>query len=137
MSGRLARLLGLSALGAAALLAFTISGSSAQEGGTAQNVSVRMAEFNFGMPTRLQPGRVNMRIWNSGRFNHNFTIIEGPRKFASQTLAGNKTQNFAATLTPGAYLAICTVRNGGHMRDGMVITFTVGTQNATTGEWSR
>ena len=137
MTGRLARVLVLSALGAAGLLAFVISGSSAQQGGGGgqQTMSIRMSEFNFGTTTRLQPGRVSIRVWNAGRNPHNFTIIEGPRKFASQTLQRNQTQNFEATLTPGAYLAICTVRNGGHMVNGMVITFNVGTQNQQTGEW--
>jgi hypothetical protein len=50
-------------------------------------------------------------------------------------LSRNQTGTLTRDLKPGAHLAICTIRNGGHMRDGMVITFTVGTQNPQTGEW--
>lgn len=60
---------------------------------------------------------------NLGEFPHNFTIIRGPRRFASATLEGGRSARVTRTPPAGAYLAICTVRDGGHMAAGMVKTF--------------
>jgi len=120
------------------VLVFAIGGSSAQQGTAAQaaqNVSVRLSEFNIGMPTRLKAGQTTFKFWDAGQFQHNFTVVVGPDKFGSANFTKNQTGTLGRNLKPGAYLAICTIRNGGHMRDGMVVTFTVGTQNPQTGEW--
>ncbi len=136
MRGRTVRLLAIAACAVAGSLAITIAGSSAQSGG-AQAASFRLAEFNFGGSTRLaKSGQTTLRLWNAGRFPHNFTIVAGPTKVVSKTLNPNETQNLAADLKPGAYMVVCTVRQGGHMRDGMHLTFTVGNQDPATGDWS-
>jgi plastocyanin len=120
------------------LLAVAITGSSAQTaGGGTPAVSYRLAEFDFGGSTRIAAsGSTTFRFWNAGRNPHNFTIVQGPTKFASNTLTPNQTQNLTVDLKPGAYLAICTIRDGGHMVAGMHHIFTVGTQNQQTGEWT-
>jgi|SRR3954447_5126496 plastocyanin len=133
------RILAASLVAAGGVAAFAATGTLAQQGGSAQaaqNVSVRLSEFNIGMPTRLKAGQTTIKFWNAGSFGHNFTIVAGPDTFGSKTFTKNQTGTLARNLKPGAYLAVCTVRNGGHMRDGMVVSFTVGTQNAQTGEWS-
>src|SRR4051794_8307484 len=135
MSGRI---LAASLLAAGGVATFAVAGSSAQQGGTAQsaqNGSVRLSEFNIGMPTRLKAGQTTFKFWDAGSFSHNFTIVAGPDKFGSANFNKGQTGTLSRDLKPGAYLAICTIRNGGHMRDGMVVTFTVGTQNPQTGEW--
>ncbi len=139
MPRRTARLLAIAACAVGGSLAVAIAGSSAQTGGGSGGaaVSYKLTEFDFGGSTRIaSSGQTTLRLWNAGRFPHNFTIVVGPTKVVSRTLNPNQTQNIAADLKPGAYMAICTVRNGGHMRDGMHITFTVGNQDPTTGEWS-
>ena len=140
MSGRAIRASVLGLFAATALvLVFAIGGSSAQEAKPAQaarNVSIRLAEFNIGGATRLPAGgQYTFRFWNAGTFPHNFVVLAGPTKFQSQTLQRNATQNLTVNLRPGAYLAVCTVRDGGHMNNGMVHVFTVGTQDAQTGQW--
>jgi plastocyanin len=138
MSKRIVKVAAPALLAVAGVLVFAIGGSSAQQAKkaqAAQNVSVRLSEFNFGMPTRLKAGQTTFKFWDAGQFTHNFTVVVGPEKFNSATFTKNQTGTLSRNLKPGAYLAICTIRNGGHMRDGMVITFTVGTQNPQTGEW--
>ena len=135
MSGRIRKVLVAGLLAALAASIFAISGSFAQGGGTAQNVSVRLSEYNIGMPTRLKAGQTTFKFWDAGKFSHNFTIVAGPDKFGSANFNANQTGTLSRDLKPGAYLAICTVRNGGHMSQGMVISFTVGTQDQATGEW--
>jgi plastocyanin len=133
------RILAAAALSAGGVAVFAVAGSSAQQGGSAQaaqNVSVRLSEYNIGMPTRLKAGQTTFKFWDAGSFSHNFTIVAGPDKFGTPNFNKNQTGTLSRDLKPGAYLAICTIRNGGHMRDGMVITFTVGTQNQQTGEWT-
>ncbi len=137
MPRRTARLLAIAACAVGGTLAVAIASSSSAQTGGAQTASYRMAEFDFGGTTRIaSSGQTTLRLWNAGRFPHNFTIVSGPTKVTSRTLNPNQTQNLSADLKPGAYMAICTVRDGGHMRDGMHIVFTVGTQNPTTGEWT-
>ena len=74
---------------------------------------------------------------NKGSFPHNFVVVSGPTRFAVPVAQPGQTTYATADLAPGAYLAICTIRNGGHMRDGMVRVFTAGTQDQATGEWRR
>jgi plastocyanin len=139
MSRRIRRILVPAVLAVGAVIVFAVGGSSAQQGHSAQdvqNVSVRLAEYNFGLPTRLKAGQTTFKFWDAGNFTHNFTVVAGPDTFGSANFTKNQTGTLSRDLKPGAYLAICTIRNGGHMRDGMVATFTVGTQNPQTGEWS-
>lgn len=92
-------------------------------------------EYKFTGQKTLKPGPTTFAVANRGAFPHNFTVVQGPVKFTvPTTLPGQQTLE-TVNLVPGAYLAICTVRNGGHMRDGMVRVFTVGTQDPATGEW--
>lgn len=124
----------LAAVAAAAAVLGTvgIGGSSAQT----RRVAINMSEFDFRGPARLgEAGRKTITVRNRGQFPHNFTVIRGPRRFASATLEGGRSARVTRTLPAGAYLAICTVRDGGHMADGMVHTFTVGTQDPATGVW--
>jgi plastocyanin len=139
MTGRSSRIVALAALAVTGVLVFAIGGSSAKPARTAQaahTYNYRLSEFNIGGPTRLQAGQATLKFWDAGRFGHNFTVVSGPDTFGTKTFAANETGTLSRDLKPGAYLAICTVRNGGHLVSGMVITFTVGTQNQQTGEWS-
>jgi len=138
MTGRSPRIVALTALAVGAVLVFAIGGSSAKTARTAQaakTYNFRLSEFNIGGPTRLQAGQATLKFWDAGRFQHNFTVVAGPDTFGTKTFSPNETGSISRNLKPGAYLAICTVRNGGHMASGMILSFTVGTQDQATGEW--
>ena len=109
--------------------------ASAQQGGTQ---SIRMNEFSFRMPNNLDAGRTTIVFRNTGEFDHNFTVVAalgGGRRFRSATIEGGQRQRKTVNLRPGAYLAICTVFNGGHLAQGMQKQFTVGQFDQETGEW--
>lgn len=140
MSGRAIKASVVGFVAATALtLAFATGGSSAQEAKKSQagrSVAIRLAEFNIGGTTRLPSGGdYTFRLWNAGNFPHNFVVLMGPTKFKSETLQRGGKQELKVSLKPGAYLAVCQVREGGHMNSGMVHTFTVGTQDQQTGQW--
>ena len=138
MTGRSLRIVVPAALAVVALLVFAIGGSSAMTARTAQaakTYNYRLSEFNIGGPTRLQAGQTTLKFWNAGRFQHNFTVVAGPDTFGTKTFNPNETGSLSRNLKPGAYLAICTVRDGGHMASGMVLSFTVGSQDQQTGQW--
>jgi plastocyanin len=138
MTGRSLRIVAPAGLAIVAVLVFAIGGSSAKTARTAQaskTYNFRLSEFNIGGPTRLQAGQTTLKFWDAGRFQHNFTVVAGPDTFGTKTFNANETGSLSRDLKPGAYLAICTVRNGGHMANGMVLSFTVGTQDQQTGQW--
>src|SRR4051812_24311856 len=138
MTGRSLRIVGLAMLVGAAALAFAISGSSAKPAHKAQaarTVPFRLSEFNIGGPPRLQAGQTTLKFWDAGRFQHNFTVVAGPDTFGTKTFNPNETGTLSRDLKPGAYLAICTVRNGGDMAPGMNPSFQAGTPGPATGQW--
>ncbi len=138
----------LVAVGAAALI-LPATSLAAKKGKPIQRVTVKTSEFKFagsklksagfGEASILKPGRTRFVFNNKlGGFDHNFTISyrsEGAKKFASRTLAPGKKQRKTINLRAGSYVAVCTVFNGFHASQGMVISFTVGTQSAD-GSWS-
>jgi hypothetical protein len=110
--------------------------AGAQEGPARQ--TVRMDDFRFRMPSNLDAGRTRFVFRNTGEFAHNFTVVAalgGGRPFRSATIPAGRRQRKTVRLQPGAYVAICTVFNGGHLAQGMEKRFTVGTFNGETGEW--
>jgi plastocyanin len=132
----------LTAVAVGAPLVFAISGSSGADrpqAGAAQaarTLSIRLDDFDLGHKTRIASGgQTTIKIWNAGSFPHNWTIVAGPTRVASQTLNRNGRQELTADLKPGAYMVICTVGNGNHLAQGMYRAFTVGTRNQQSGEW--
>jgi plastocyanin len=122
----------VAALGSGATMAFGAANSA-----QSSTIPVTAKEFSFaGQKKIAKSGRYTFRLANRGRFPHNWVVVQGPVKFATATAAPGKTVNRTVRLRPGAYLAVCTIREGGHMAGGMVRTFTVGKQNQTTGAWS-
>ena len=123
---------------------------AAKKGKPIQRVSVKMSEFafkgsklksaGFGEASILKPGKTRF-IFNNrlAQFNHNFTIFyrsEGGTQFGSRTLDPGKKQRRTIDLAAGSYVAVCSVFNGFHASQGMVISFTVGTQSGDDGSWS-
>ncbi len=101
--------------------------------------TVRMQDFEFRMAANLQAGRTRFTFRNTGEFPHNFTVVAalgGARKFRSTTIAPGKRQVKTVNLRPGAYVAICTVFNGGHLGQGMYRQFTVGKFDRSNGRWT-
>ena len=108
--------------------------SAAQE----NSASIRMREFRFAMPNNLDAGRTTITFRNTGEFQHNFTVVSalgGGRTFKSATVQGGAQQQKTVNLRPGAYVAVCTVFNGGHLAAGMEKRFTVGSFDQESGEW--
>jgi plastocyanin len=97
-----------------------------------------MTEFRFQMPDNLDAGSTRITFRNAGEFQHNFTVVAalgGGRAFRSATIEGGERQRKTVNLRPGAYIAICTVFNGGHLAQGMQTEFTVGEFDQESGEW--
>ena len=124
----------------AALVAASVGNASGQG---AQTARVVMDDFRFGLPNggSLPEGRTRITFVNRGEFQHNFTIVAtsedatGRRAITSRTLEGGQRQRKTVNLRPGAYVAVCTVFNGGHIAQGMVTEFTVGELNRENGTW--
>ncbi len=125
---------------AAAGLATVIAGAGAATalGGTSQSgdpVSIRLAgsppNFSFrGVPDTIDAGRTTFRFRNTsqGQIRHNFRVVRtlgGGRRFASKTLAAGESQSKTANLTAGTYVALCTIGDGFHAANGMLVAFTV------------
>jgi plastocyanin len=142
LSVRATRVLTLAAVAAGAPLVFAISGSSGAErpkagaAQAAQTLSIRLDDFDLGSKTRIPTGgQTTIKLWNAGRFPHNWTVVSGPTRVASQTLNRNGRQQLSANLRPGAYMVICTVGNGNHLAQGMYRQINVGVRNQQTGQW--
>jgi hypothetical protein len=99
-------------------------------------VTIRMAGdqnsgFRFqGVPRNLSAGTVKFTFRNtsSGPIQHNFTVVRTfgqARRFASPTVAAGKSATRSVNLRPGTYVALCTVFNGGHAANGMLVAFQV------------
>jgi hypothetical protein len=117
--------------GASATMALGAKSSQVNE----PRVPISAREFSFTGQKTLRSGPTTFALTNKGEFPHNFVVVAGPTRFAVPVTQPGQTGYATANLAPGAYLAICTIRNGGHMRDGMVRVFTAGTQDQATGEW--
>src|SRR4051812_28057670 len=139
MTRRSLRAIGVGVLAVAAVLVFAIAGSSAKPSAhkaqATHTVNYRLSEFNIGGPTKLQAGQTTLKFWDAGKFQHNFTIVAGPSTFGTKTFNPNETGTLSQDLKPGAYLAVCTVRNGGDMAPGMNPSFQAGTPGPATGQW--
>jgi uncharacterized cupredoxin-like copper-binding protein len=61
--------------------------------------------------------------------------LGGGKTFKSATIQPGKQQQKTVNLRPGAYVAICTVFNGGHLAQGMEREFTVGEFDQESGQW--
>ena len=105
----------------------------------AQTVNVTLKEFRItGIPATLKAGAVTFNVKNAGKFPHNVKAIFGPAGVNIQTpqLKPGASQTVSATLKPGAYIIICGVGSGYHAAQGMIVHFTVGKFDFTTGKWS-
>src|SRR4051812_33124303 len=110
--------------------------AAAQTGNAAQNV--RLREFAFTMRSNLNAGKTPITFRNAGKFPHNFTVVAtlgGGKAFKTATIQPGKQLKKSVNLKPGAYVAVCTVFNGGHLAQGMEKTFTVGSFDQQKGTW--
>jgi uncharacterized cupredoxin-like copper-binding protein len=87
--------------------------------------------FKFtGVPRNLKAGRVRFTFRNTsaGPIRHNFTVVKtfgGAKAFTSHTVAGGKSRTATINLRKGTYVALCTIFNGGHAANGMLVAFQV------------
>jgi uncharacterized cupredoxin-like copper-binding protein len=87
--------------------------------------------FKFtGVPKNLKAGSVKFTFRNTSpaQIKHNFTVVKtfgGAKAFTSHTVAGGKTRTATINLRKGTYVALCTVFNGGHAANGMLVAFQV------------
>jgi uncharacterized cupredoxin-like copper-binding protein len=87
--------------------------------------------FKFtGVPKNLKAGRVRFTFRNTSGtgIKHNFTVVKtfgGARAFTSHTVAPGKRRSATITLRKGTYIALCTIFNGGHAANGMLVAFQV------------
>jgi uncharacterized cupredoxin-like copper-binding protein len=87
--------------------------------------------FKFtGVPKTLKAGRVRFTFRNeSGTgIKHNFTVVKtfgGARAFTSHTIDPGKSRTETIDLRKGTYVALCTIFNGGHAANGMLVAFQV------------
>jgi len=101
----------------------------------AQSVPVTLREYAIIMPLKLKPGRTTFVLRNLGTFPHNFTTIYGPVKFASGDVDPGRTKRLTVKLVPGVYVIACTVLNGGHLAQGMITRFTIGSRAHGSSTW--
>ena len=100
-----------------------------------QSVAVTLREYAIIMPLKLKPGRTTFVLHNRGTFPHNFTTIYGPVKFASGDVDPGHTKRLTVKPVPGVYVIACTVLNGGHLAQGMITRFTIGTRAHGSATW--
>lgn len=127
------------AFGAAAVATVLVGASAATAlGGTSQSsrsVSIRLAgnppNFSFrGVPEAIDAGRVTFRFRNTSPngVSHNFRVVRtlgGGNRFSSRTLQSGRSEAKSVNLTRGTYVALCTIGNGFHAANGMLVAFTV------------
>jgi hypothetical protein len=102
---------------------------------TGRLVAVTLRDFAIVMPAKLPPGPRTFVLHNQGSFPHNFTTIYGPVRFHSPAVAPGRTLRLAVTLVPGAYVVACTLLNGGHLAQGMLTLFTIGSRAHGSSHW--
>ncbi len=117
---------------ATAVLPGAANGSSAPD---SRSVTVTLREFAIVLPAKLRPGPTTFVLHNRGRFPHNFTTIYGPVRFHSPTVAPGGTTRLSVDLVPGVYVVACTLLNGGHLAEGMLTEFTIGSRAHGSGHW--
>jgi hypothetical protein len=121
---------------AAAATATSSSVSSAFAAPTAgRPVAVTLREFAIVLPSKLRPGPTTFVLHNRGTFPHNFTSLYGPVRFHSGTVRPGATKRLSVTLVPGEYVVACTILNGGHLAEGMLTQFTIGSRVHGSGHW--
>jgi uncharacterized cupredoxin-like copper-binding protein len=87
--------------------------------------------FKFsGVPKNLKAGRVRFTFRNTSTgIKHNFTVVKtfggGGPDFTSHTVQGGQSRSATVNLKAGTYIALCTVFNGGHAANGMLVAFQV------------
>jgi uncharacterized cupredoxin-like copper-binding protein len=87
--------------------------------------------FKFtGVPKNLKAGRVRFTFRNTSpaQVRHNFTVVKtfgGAKTFTSHTVAGGKSRAATINLRKGTYIALCTIFDGGHAANGMLVAFQV------------
>jgi uncharacterized cupredoxin-like copper-binding protein len=127
--------LAVAALAAVLIVAVAVSAFAATSQ-SSSSATIRMGGspttgFKFaGVPKNLKAGTVKMTFRNtsSGQIQHNFTVVKtfgGARPFKSATVAPGKSQSTTVNLRAGTYVALCTVFNGGHAANGMLVAFQV------------
>jgi hypothetical protein len=130
--GALSRSLLAAALVAAAP---TVTGSAPAAEAAPRPVTVTLREYGIVLPAKLPPGPTTFVIRNRGRFPHNFTVLYGPVRLRSGTILPGATKRVTARLVPGEYLIGCTILNGGHLAQGMLTQFTIGSRAHGSGRW--
>jgi uncharacterized cupredoxin-like copper-binding protein len=103
---------------------------------SAQTVSVSLSEFRIkGVPAKLKPGAVTFKVKNAGKFPHNFQTVFGPVHWKTAMLKPGSSATVSTNLKPGAYIIVCSVGDGYHASQGMIVRFTVGTFDFKTFKW--
>jgi hypothetical protein len=98
-------------------------------------VAVTLRDFAIVLPAKLRPGLTSFVLRNRGSFPHDFTAIYGPVRFRSPVTAPGSTTLLTVRLVPGAYVVVCTLLNGGHLAEGMLAVFTIGSRAHGSGRW--
>jgi uncharacterized cupredoxin-like copper-binding protein len=91
-----------------------------------QSIDVVASDFSFSPRTfTATAGPASFSVRNSGVVEHDFVILDAQRQRLGGTepLAPGATGLFAATLSPGTYVVICTLP--GHFEIGMTGELTV------------
>jgi hypothetical protein len=115
--------------------ATTVTSSAPAAQAAPRSVTVTLREYGIVLPAKLRPGPTVFVIRNRGRFPHNFTLLYGPVRFRSGTVFPGATKRVTARLVPGDYLVGCTILNGGHLAEGMLTQFTIGSRAHGSGRW--
>jgi uncharacterized cupredoxin-like copper-binding protein len=118
----------------AVAFAVTAVGRTAQSSSSVR-VTMGGAPPNFtftGVPRSIKAGTVRFTFRNTSTqpsgVQHNFTVVanlNGGKKFKSRTLASGRSQTLNVSLTPGTYVAVCTIGNGFHAANRMTTSFVV------------
>jgi uncharacterized cupredoxin-like copper-binding protein len=118
--------------------AFAVTSAFGRGDQASRSVTIRMSGsptsgFRFqGVPrnNQLSAGSVRFTYRNTstGQIQHNFTVVRtfgAARRFASPTVAAGQSATRTVNLRAGTYVALCTVFNGGHAANGMLVAFQV------------
>jgi uncharacterized cupredoxin-like copper-binding protein len=130
------RALAILALAAVLVVAYAVSALGRGDQ-AARTVRVTMSGnqnsgFKFtGVARSMRSGRVTFRFRNTSAapIQHNFTVVRTfgqARAFRSGNVAPGATKTLTVSnLRPGVYIALCTVFNGLHAQNGMLLSFQV------------
>jgi hypothetical protein len=120
---------------AAVLVAAATTAPAGAAHSSGRPVGVTLREYAIVLPSSLRPGLTTFVLHNRGRFPHNFTALYGPVRFHSRTVFPGATMRLTVRLVPGEYVVACTILNGGHLAQGMLTQFTIGTREHGSGTW--